>query len=124
MLWRTIRAYFLPSAHPGLEPVKDRHGEELFPKRDEYGERVEDQELEVWASHRADRRRERNRALVRPYMGLYIRRWAVLGGFLWAASELLGWAGLPLGSWLVFSGAVLAFLMVVMLLLLRQEMSS
>ncbi|HKJ86907.1 MAG TPA: hypothetical protein VKA48_00100 [Gammaproteobacteria bacterium] len=122
MLWQTIRAYFLPSAHPGLQPVKDRSGEEFRPKRNEYGKPVEDKDWEsVWDSYGAERQRERNRALVRPFMGLYIRRWAALGALLWAISELFYWAGLPVVSWFFFAGTLLAAIMIFLLYLLRQE---
>ncbi|MFA9460184.1 hypothetical protein [Thiohalorhabdus methylotrophus] len=124
MLWQTIRAYFLPSAHPGLQPVKDRQGEEFRPKRDGYGRRVERDEWEsVWDGYEADQQRARNRALVRPFMGVYMRRWAGLGLLLWIPSELFQWSGLPLLSWPLFLAALGSFLMVFLLFLLREEMS-
>ncbi|MFB6259762.1 MAG: hypothetical protein ABEJ96_07960, partial [Thiohalorhabdaceae bacterium] len=88
MLWQTIRAYFLPSAHPGVRPVREKGGEEFRPKVDEWGRRVEEGDWgSIWEGHQADRIREQNRAVVRPFMGRYIRRWAVLAGLLWAFSQ-------------------------------------
>ncbi|HKJ70322.1 MAG TPA: hypothetical protein VKA55_01020 [Gammaproteobacteria bacterium] len=122
MLWRTILAYFLPSAHPGLRPVKDGRGEEFHPKINEWGRRVDEGDWgNVWEGYQADKIREHNRALVRPYMGLYIRRWAVTGGLLWLLSQGLGALGLRAGAWTAFALAVLSLVMVVMLVLLRQE---
>lgn len=124
MLWQTIRAYFLPSAHPGLRPVREGGGEEFRPKVDEWGKRVEEGDWrDVWEGYQADKIRERNRALVRPYMGLYIRRWAVLGAGLWLLAQGIDALGLALAAWLAYAGAVGALVMVVMLILLRTELS-
>lgn len=124
MLWRTIRAYFLPSAHPGLRPVREGGGEEFRPKVDEWGNRVDKGDwANVWEGYQADKIREQNRALVRPYMVVYIRRWAVLGGILWLLGEGLTALGLPIAGWLAAAGAVGALVMVVMLVFLRTELS-
>ena len=123
MLWRTIRAYFLPSAHPGLRPVREGGGEEFRPKVDEWGKRVEAEDWgSVWDGYRADRIRARNRALVRPHMGRYIRRWAGLAAALWLLGEGLAAAGLTVLGWTALAGAGGGLVMVVMLVLLRQEM--
>lgn len=122
MLWRTVRAYFLPSAHPALRAIRERGGEELFPKVDEWGRRVEAEEGEgVWEIYRADRRRAYNRAVVRPYMGRYVRRWLGLGAVLFLLSRGLAAAGLgwPATGLLVPAG--LALLVTLMLLLLWEE---
>lgn len=125
MLWRTIRAYLLPSAHPGLRPVREGGGEEFRPKVDEWGNRVEEGDRrDVWEAYQADKIREQNRALVRPCMGLYIRRWAVLGGILWLLGLALTGLGLAIAGWVAYAGAVGALVMVVMLVLLRQELAS
>lgn len=125
MLWQTIRAYFLPSAHPGVRPVREKGGEEFRPKVDEWGKRVDQGDWgSVWEGYQADRIRDQNRAVVRPHMGLYIRRWAVLAAILWGISEVLGWLGLALADWVLLAAAVGAGIMVVMLVLLRQEMQS
>ena len=125
MLWRTILAYFLPSAHPGLRPVRESGGEEFRPKVDEWGKRVEEGDWSsVWEGYQADRTREYNRALVRPFMGRYIRRWAVLAGILWGLSHALAALGLSVAGWGVFALAVGASVMAVLLVLLRQEMRS
>ena len=123
-LWRTLRAYFLPSAHPGLRPVRAGGGEEFRPKRDARGQRVEAAEWRsVWDGHIADRNRAHNRALVRPYMGAYIRRWLGLAAVLWLLSHGLGLAGLVIAAWGLFVLAVLALLTGLLLVLLRQELS-
>ena len=124
MLWRTLLAYFLPSAHPGLRPVREGGGEEFRPKVDEWGNRVEEGDgRDVWQGYQADKIREQNRALVRPYMVVYIRRWAVLGGILWLLGEGLMALGLSIAGWLAAAGAVGALVMVVMLVFLRTELS-
>lgn len=123
MLWRTVRAYFLPSAHPGLRPVREGGGEEFRPKVDEWGRRLDQGDWDsTWDAYRADKIRERNRALVRPFMGLYIRRWAGLGGLLWLTSRGLAWAGLAVAGWLVFAAAAGALVMAVLLTLFRHEL--
>ena len=123
MLWRTIRAYFLPSAHPGLRPVRPGGGEEFRPKVDEWGRRVEEGDwASVWEGYRADKIREQNRALVRPYMGQYIRRWAVVAAGLWLVGHACAGLGLAAAGWTAWVGAAGALVMVVMLILLRQEL--
>jgi hypothetical protein len=121
-LWSTLRAFFLPSAHPGLEPVRPGGGEEFRPKLDEWGRRVEAGEAEsVWDVHRADRIRARNRAMVRPFMGAYIRRWLGLAALLWLAGKGLDLAGAGLLAVPLSLGATLALITAFLLVLLRQE---
>jgi hypothetical protein len=121
-LWQTVRAYFLPSAHPDLRPVREGGGQEFRPKLDEFGQRVEAGEREnVWDCHRADRARAHNRAVVRPYMGAYIRRWLVLAALLWLASKGMELAGAAFLSWPLSLAAALALVTAFLLVLLRQE---
>jgi hypothetical protein len=123
VLWRTLLAYLLPAFHPGLRPVRDGGGEEFRPKVDEWGKRVEEGDwASVWEGYRADKIRERNRALVRPYMGAYIRRWTVLAAGLWGVGQLLGGLGLSIAAWVAVAAAAAALVVAVLLTLLRQEM--
>ena len=60
--------------------------------------------------------------MVRPFMGLYIRRWAGLGGLLWLAGQAASGLGLAALGGTALAGAWGALVMAVLLALLRHEM--
>lgn len=97
-LARTLLAYLWPLWLPGLEDVERLHG--------------------PWRK----RALERNQALIRPHLSLYIKRWTNLAGILYVSGTTLEhiglfWAGVASFGGFVWSVAAVAVLIATRLLM-------